>query len=176
MPFPLFFAILFTNNYCPAFILIFCFAYLLSAVGLVETVPPLKKWEYYTAAPCLYAGATSGGKTRREKYISKGKKSIEDHKDPKAIKIVQISDPHLGAVTSVRTLKKFCTEIVENIKPDLILVTGDMLTTEAYRDAVQMIQESLAPLRPYSNIVYAAYGVNITYLFIYFIVFYCIVF
>lgn len=160
MPFPMFFAILFTNNYVPAFILLFAFAYLLSAVGFVETVPPMKRWEYYTVAPCLYRAASTNGKTRREKYVAKGKRSVEDHKDPTAIKIVQIADPHLGAVTSAKTLRTFCEEVVEKIKPDLILLTGDMLTTEAYRDAVEMIQDSLAPLKPHKDIVYAAYGVK----------------
>lgn len=58
---------------------------------------------------------------------------------------------------SVERLKRICTNAVA-LKPDLILITGDLDTIEA-RNCPHAIQEGFSPLQEYKGKVIACYGV-----------------
>lgn len=72
------------------------------------------------------------------------------------LRIVQISDPHLGPFMSVDRLRRICQRAVDR-KPDLIFLTGDFLTMETQSDPAPL-QDALAPLRAMSGRVFACHG------------------
>ena len=67
-----------------------------------------------------------------------------DH-DPRPLRVVQITDPHLGAFMSVAGLQAICARAVAR-DPDLVLLTGDLLTMESQRDPA-WLAAALAPLK-----------------------------
>lgn len=71
------------------------------------------------------------------------------------LKIVQITDPHLGPFMSVQRLQAICRRAVER-EPDLILVTGDLMTMESHNEA--LVTEALAPLAQMQGRVFACHG------------------
>ena len=75
--------------------------------------------------------------------------------DPSSLRIVQITDPHLGTFMSTRRLAAICQRAVE-AEPDLILLTGDYLTFATNND-LDALTEALAPLRAHPH-VYACPG------------------
>ena len=72
------------------------------------------------------------------------------------LRIVQITDPHLGPFMSVERLAAICARAVE-AKPDLVFLTGDFLTMESQRDP-RLLLDALAPLRPYAGKTFACFG------------------
>ena len=73
----------------------------------------------------------------------------------RGLKIVQITDPHLGPFMSVARLKRICTRAVER-EPDFILLTGDLMTMES--QDVDVVTEALSPLRDAKGKVFACHG------------------
>ncbi len=71
------------------------------------------------------------------------------------LRIVQITDPHLGPFMSVQRLQRICQRAVER-RPDLILLTGDLMTMESHDAAV--VTEALAPLAAMPGRVFACHG------------------
>ena len=59
------------------------------------------------------------------------------------LRIVQITDPHLGPFMSVQRLRRICRRAVER-EPDLILITGDLMTMESHDTDV--VTRALEPL------------------------------
>jgi uncharacterized protein len=80
------------------------------------------------------------------------------HGTPSArpLKLVQITDPHLGPFMSVARLRRICTRAVAR-EPDLILLTGDFLTMESMRDP-SLLETALQPLLAYRGRVFACLG------------------
>jgi predicted MPP superfamily phosphohydrolase len=72
------------------------------------------------------------------------------------LRIVQITDPHLGPFMSEARLTKICQRAVAE-KPDLVLLTGDFLTVESQRSA-EPLARSLAPLAALEGRVFACFG------------------
>src|SRR5262249_49741989 len=72
------------------------------------------------------------------------------------LRIVQISDPHLGPFMSVARLRSICARAVEQA-PDLVLLTGDFLTMESQGSA-DHLAEALAPLAALQGRVFACHG------------------
>ena len=72
------------------------------------------------------------------------------------LRIVQITDPHLGPFMSVERLARICQRAVEKA-PDLVLLTGDFLTMESQADA-SLLTEALAPLGQLPGRVFACLG------------------
>ncbi|MEM6991016.1 MAG: metallophosphoesterase, partial [Myxococcota bacterium] len=67
----------------------------------------------------------------------------------------QITDPHIGPFMSVARLQRICERAVER-DPDLILITGDIMTMES-----QNVESVLAGLQPLANApgkVFACHG------------------
>jgi predicted MPP superfamily phosphohydrolase len=72
------------------------------------------------------------------------------------LRVVQISDPHLGPWQSVGELQRTIRRLLAH-EPDLVLLTGDFLTMEG-RGTPQALGEALAPLADYQDRCYAIYG------------------
>jgi predicted MPP superfamily phosphohydrolase len=75
---------------------------------------------------------------------------------PRPLRIVQITDPHLGPFMSVQKLRRICERAVSK-NPDLVLLTGDFLTMESQGDP-RHLTEALAPLRALEGRVFACRG------------------
>lgn len=76
-------------------------------------------------------------------------------RDERPLRIVQITDPHLGPFMSIARLREICRRAVEQ-DPDLILVTGDIMTMESHD--VGVVTEALAPLAALRGKVFACHG------------------
>ncbi|XYI00934.1 metallophosphoesterase [Sorangium sp. So ce1128] len=72
------------------------------------------------------------------------------------LRIVQITDPHLGPFMSVARLRGICERAVER-DPDLVVLTGDYLTMES-QDTAEHLAEALSPLRALEGRVFACHG------------------
>jgi predicted MPP superfamily phosphohydrolase len=72
------------------------------------------------------------------------------------LRLVQITDPHLGPFMSVERLAGICQRAVDK-SPDLVLLTGDFLTMESQADP-QLLQRALAPLKALPGRVFACLG------------------
>ena len=73
-----------------------------------------------------------------------------------ALRVVQISDPHLGSFMSVARLRGVCERAVA-AAPDLVLLTGDFLTIESNGDA-DALGRALEPLRALAGRTFACFG------------------
>src|SRR5690606_20416751 len=76
--------------------------------------------------------------------------------DATPLRIVQITDPHLGPFMSVARLRGICERAV-NGDPDLIVLTGDYLTMESHADA-RWLTEAFSPLAHAKGKVFACLG------------------
>jgi hypothetical protein len=72
------------------------------------------------------------------------------------LKLVQITDPHLGPFMSVERLRRICERAVER-EPDLVVLTGDFLTMESQSDPA-LLGRALEPLRALPGRVFACLG------------------
>jgi predicted MPP superfamily phosphohydrolase len=72
------------------------------------------------------------------------------------LRIVQISDPHLGPFQPIHRLRRRLERVLEH-EPDLVLLTGDFLTMEG-SGSPGALSEALAPLRAYAGRCYAIFG------------------
>ncbi len=70
--------------------------------------------------------------------------------------ICQITDPHLGPFMSVARLRTICEDAVA-MEPDLVLITGDLLTMESQMDTAAVVA-ALQPLSALSGRVFACLG------------------
>lgn len=87
--------------------------------------------------------------------------ALSRHRPPPArverpLRLVQITDPHLGPFMSVERLAAICQRAVDKA-PDLILLTGDFLTMESQADP-SLLRRALAPLRQLEGRVFACLG------------------
>jgi predicted MPP superfamily phosphohydrolase len=78
------------------------------------------------------------------------------HRVERPLRIVQISDPHIGPFMSVRRLAAIAERAVREA-PDLIVLTGDFLTMESHSDH-DLLLEALAPLKQLPGRVFACHG------------------
>lgn len=72
------------------------------------------------------------------------------------LRLVQITDPHLGPFMSARRLERICRRAVAK-NPDLVLLTGDFLTMESQAHP-ELLARSLSPLRDLPGRVFACLG------------------
>lgn len=77
-------------------------------------------------------------------------------REERPLRIVQISDPHLGPFMSVARLRRIAERAVE-AKPDLVLLTGDFLTMESQSDP-DLLLDALSPLRALTGRTFACHG------------------
>jgi predicted MPP superfamily phosphohydrolase len=72
------------------------------------------------------------------------------------LRVVQISDPHLGPWHSVARLERRIADLLAH-EPDLVCLTGDFLTMEG-RGSPGALARALAPLRAVAGRSYAIFG------------------
>jgi uncharacterized protein len=72
------------------------------------------------------------------------------------LRVVQISDPHIGPFMSVARLRRIAARAVEK-NPDLVFLTGDFLTMESQSDP-ELLRRALEPLRAMPGKVFACHG------------------
>lgn len=72
------------------------------------------------------------------------------------LRLVQITDPHLGAFRSEASLRALCERAVA-AEPDLVLLTGDFFTREGATSPAALVR-ALEPLRPLSGRTFACLG------------------
>jgi predicted MPP superfamily phosphohydrolase len=77
-------------------------------------------------------------------------------REERPLRIVQISDPHLGPFMSVARLRRIAERAVQ-AKPDLVFLTGDFLTMESHADP-DLLLSALEPLRALPGRVFACHG------------------
>ncbi len=87
--------------------------------------------------------------------FTQGASAPVDAEQRRPLTIVQISDPHLGPFMSVERLQRICQRAVDR-KPDLILITGDLMTMESHD--VDIVSRALEPLAAYRGKVFACHG------------------
>ena len=75
---------------------------------------------------------------------------------PSVLRVAQITDPHLGPFMSPSRLRRICERAVAG-NPDLVLVTGDLLTMESQRMAESVVF-ALEPLRPLAERTFFCFG------------------
>lgn len=73
------------------------------------------------------------------------------------LRVVQITDPHLGPFMSVARLRQICAETII-LQPDLVLLTGDFHTPESDHMAQRVLAEGLAPLQALPGRCFACLG------------------
>lgn len=121
------------------------FPYALAAIGMLQSL---------TARPevvDIVVGGPAGPRTERLAPHPHG-----EERDARPLRIVQITDPHLGPFMSVARLERIARRAVES-KPDLIFLTGDFLTMESQSDP-DLLLRALAPLRALPGKVFACHG------------------
>ena len=79
-----------------------------------------------------------------------------DARRERPLRIVQITDTHLGAFMPVSRLRAVCARAVE-CDPDLVLLTGDFLTMESQSDP-EVLAAALEPLAPVARRTFACLG------------------
>lgn len=77
-------------------------------------------------------------------------------REARPLRIVQITDPHLGPFMSVARLRRIAEDAVRS-NPDLVVLTGDFLTMEAHDDP-SLLRDALEPLRVMHGRVFACLG------------------
>lgn len=117
-------------------------AYLLGLAGLAQSLRNPKR-----DIDLVIDGTEVPGLSRR----AHGDARVE-----RPLRVVQISDPHLGPFMSVERLRGIAQRAVDE-RPDLILLTGDYLTMES-KGTPGCLAEALAPLKAMEGQVYACMG------------------
>jgi len=79
-----------------------------------------------------------------------------EHREERPLRVVQISDPHLGPFMSVARLRGIAARAVE-AQPDLVFLTGDFLTMESHSDP-ELLRLALSPLQALPGRVFACHG------------------
>jgi predicted MPP superfamily phosphohydrolase len=80
----------------------------------------------------------------------------QPRQEGRPLRIVQITDPHLGPFMSVERLRSIVERAVAQ-KPDLVLLTGDFLTMES-QETYAHLATALAPLREIPGRAFACHG------------------
>jgi predicted MPP superfamily phosphohydrolase len=118
--------------------------FVLAAIGLVQSLTARTETHHLSV-----------GTEPHVEGVQRVKNSAEPSKE-RALKLIQLTDTHLGPFMSVQRLAGICERAVA-AQPDLIVLTGDFLTMESQGDA-RYLTEALAPLRAMPGRVYACLG------------------
>ena len=116
--------------------------YLLAGVGVAQSLTTRNR------TTDLVLDGTDAGTLRRYATGTIG--------NDQPLRLVQITDPHLGPFMSVARLNRICARAVA-AQPDLILLTGDYLTMES-QGSPGTLAAALAPLSAMPGQVFACLG------------------
>jgi len=124
--------------------------FLVAAGGIVWSVVPRQE----TVTLDLRVPAP-GRRVQRHNTMLQRRPGLDAARTAGALRIVQISDPHLGPFMSVHRLSRILSRAVA-LEPDLIVVTGDLLTVSSQFDP-DALHAALEPLRAHPR-VFACLG------------------
>lgn len=124
--------------------------YALAAVGLVQSLTARHE-EIDLVVP-----GPDGPRIERLGPHPRGTPEATPPDGVRPLRLVQITDPHLGPFMSVARLRAICERAVR-AEPDLVLLTGDFLTMESQSDP-DLLRDALAPLRALPGKVFACHG------------------
>jgi len=116
--------------------------YVLGLVGLVQSL-----WIPRQTVDLVLDRADSGGLSRQP---------VGEARVERPLRIVQITDPHLGPFMSEARLAGICQRAVD-ADPDLVLLTGDFFTMEAH-GTPGALGRALAPLKAIEGRTFACRG------------------
>jgi predicted MPP superfamily phosphohydrolase len=116
--------------------------YLLAAIGVLQSLTAREE-----EIDIVVGGATLPGLQRAER----GGAQVA-----RPLRLVQITDPHLGPFMSVERLRGIA-ESAARRDPDLVVLTGDFLTMESQSDPA-LLSRALEPLRALEGRVFACLG------------------
>lgn len=116
--------------------------FVLSAVGVYQSLSQRRE--------DVHIHLNDGVMHKLQRHRSRGQRTS------RPLRIVQITDPHLGPFMSTERLEAICQRAV-NAEPDIIALTGDFLTMESQTDPNVLVR-ALAPLRSASGRVFACMG------------------
>ncbi len=94
--------------------------------------------------------------TRQRSYSARARHEDAPAAGQRVLHVVQITDPHLGPWQPVRKLAREIERLCAG-EPDLVLVTGDLLTMES-GGTPGALAEALAPLRRLTGRTFAVLG------------------
>ena len=77
-------------------------------------------------------------------------------REERPLRIVQLSDPHLGPFMSVARLRRIASRAVAE-NPDIVVLTGDFLTMESMSDP-ELLTTAFEPFRAMHGRVFACHG------------------
>jgi predicted MPP superfamily phosphohydrolase len=117
--------------------------YAIALFGLVESV-----WLRPVVVDLVLGEGEAGAIVKRH---PRGEARVE-----RPLRLVQITDPHLGPFMSAERLARICERAVAQA-PDLIVLTGDFLTMESNAHP-SMLAEALSPLSAMPGRVFACRG------------------
>lgn len=118
-----------------------------AAFGVIESV-----WTRESLVDLILDGRRVDGDTPRRWR----RRSPPRRDGARPLRVVQITDPHLGPWMSVRRLRRICARAVAR-QPDLVLLTGDLLTMDTNR-APDALAQALEPLRVMQGRTFACRG------------------
>jgi len=122
--------------------------YVLAALGMFQSLTT-KRDEVHLVVP-----GRNASKAERVERLAPHPRG--DKRSDRPLRIVQISDPHLGPVMSVPRLRKIA-ERAAKANPDLVLLTGDFLTMESQSDP-DLLLNAFEPLKALRGRVFACHG------------------
>lgn len=97
----------------------------LAATDLIRLALPLRGYSICYALPLTCALLVYGYVNYLNPKVEHLDISLETKADSK-LRIVAVSDIHLGYGTSVKTLRKY-VDIINSQQPDIVLITGDLI-------------------------------------------------
>lgn len=126
--------------------------FVLATIGLVESLFTRRE-----RVDLVLDGRPAGDLARATASVKRASigRATAPSRGDRPLRIVQITDPHLGPFMSIARLREICQRAVDQ-DPDLILVTGDLMTMESHD--VRVVTEALAPLAAARGRVFACHG------------------
>lgn len=118
--------------------------FVLAAIGVVQSLATREEERD------LYLDGADVGALRPMSIAPHGPTAL------RPLRLVQLTDTHLGPMMSVARLRRICQRAVDR-DPDLVLLTGDFLTMESQAD-VAHLRDALSPLRALPGRVFACFG------------------
>jgi hypothetical protein len=123
------------------------------AVGVVSVLTSLRTVEEIVRIPL--DRASHGAFTRLPVERRRPHRRVPSS-EIRPLRVVQVSDPHLGPWQPVHRLQRRLARLVAH-DPDLVLLTGDFLTMES-AGTPGALARALAPLAPVADRCYAVFG------------------
>jgi predicted MPP superfamily phosphohydrolase len=123
--------------------------FLLAAVSVATSLRPAAEW---VRIPLGGGGPEQVARVPVERYRRRQPAPLVSP----PLRVVQISDPHLGPWQPVARLRRNLERLLAH-DPDLVVLTGDFLTMEG-QGSPGALADSLAPLRDVSDRCYAIFG------------------